>query len=104
MPDFGHSLRDSGVLKVKPLNEGADVRALGYFPCVSIAPLCRVTKEWKVFHLGGGLPVPFPQVPRNPSMKPDSKIQNKGGLVSDGSSLATLNGASCLSWEKTLIG
>ncbi len=37
-------------------------------------------------------------------MKLDSKIQRRGGLVSDGSSLATLSGALCLSWEKTLIG
>jgi hypothetical protein len=60
MPDSGHNLCDGGVLKVQPLNEGADVHVLGGFPCVSVASFCRVAKEWKVPHLGGSLPVPFP--------------------------------------------
>jgi hypothetical protein len=66
MPDFCHNLRDGGVLKVEPLNEGIDVRALDRFPCVSVAPLCGIVKKWKVTHLGGGLLVPFPWVPRKP--------------------------------------
>jgi len=86
------------------LNEGADVCALGGFPCVSVASLCGVAKEWRVPHLGGGLPVPFPRVPRKPINEIEVKNPEKGSMVSDGSSLATLNGAPCLSWERTLIG
>jgi hypothetical protein len=66
MPNFAHNLHDGGVLKVYPLNEGADVCVLSGFPCVSVAPLCEVAEEWRVPHLGGGLPVPFPWVPRKP--------------------------------------
>jgi hypothetical protein len=36
------------------LNERTDVHALGGFPCISVAPLCGVAKEWRVPHLGGG--------------------------------------------------
>jgi len=41
------------------LNEGADVRAQGGFPYISVAPLCGGAKEWKIPHLVGSLLVPF---------------------------------------------
>ncbi len=80
------------------MNEGADVCILGGFPCVSIAPLCGVAKEWRVPHLGEGLPVHSPGSQGSPSMKPELKIQRRGGLVSDGSFVAILNGALSVSF------
>jgi len=33
------------------LNEGADVGALGGFPCISVSPLYRIAEERRVTHL-----------------------------------------------------
>jgi len=62
------------------LNEGVDVCALGGFSCISVALFCGVAKEWRVPHLGGGLPMPFPPVPRKPINEIGVKNPKKGGL------------------------
>ncbi len=86
------------------MNKGANVRALGGFPCILVAPLCGVAKEWRVPHLGRALPMPDLRVPGKPINETGFKNLEKGGLVSDGNYLATLNEVPCLSWERTLIG
>jgi hypothetical protein len=65
------------------LNEGADVGALGGFPCISVTPLCEITKK-KSHPFGKRLAsANSPRSQGSPSMKPDLKIQSKGKPINE---------------------